>query len=199
MRRVQAGGFECFAELALRYESAMLRVACSRLGRRELAEDCVQESFMAAFKWRDTYDPHYSFRTWLWTILLNQCRGIARRSARLPRVSSWSDATGAFESNSMTADSLTCREPEPENHLLATEQRERLDLLLGRLSPAQADALRLRFFGALKYQEIADTMDCSLGTAKNRVRWGLLRMADLTSSDSALDPDPTAGNQGVQS
>jgi sigma-70-like protein len=46
------------------------------------------------------------------------------------------------------------------------------------LPTAQADALRLRFFGGLKFEEIADAMQCSLGTAKNRVRWGLMRLAD---------------------
>jgi RNA polymerase sigma-70 factor (ECF subfamily) len=43
----------------------------------------------------------------------------------------------------------------------------------------QADALRLRFFGGLKFEEIAGAMQCSLSTAKNRVRWGLERMAEL--------------------
>ena len=43
---------------------------------------------------------------------------------------------------------------------------------------AQADALRLRFFGGMKYHEIAASMQCSLSTAKNRVRWGLTKMAE---------------------
>ena len=42
----------------------------------------------------------------------------------------------------------------------------------------QADAIRLRFFGGLKFQEIADAMDCSLSTAKNRVRWGLTTISE---------------------
>ena len=67
----------------------------------------------------------------------------------------------------------------PLAELVAQEQTARLEALLARLSPAQADALRLRFYGGLKFQEIADAMQCSLGTAKNRVRWGLLRLADL--------------------
>jgi RNA polymerase sigma factor (sigma-70 family) len=59
------------------------------------------------------------------------------------------------------------------------ERAALLDELLARLTPAQADALRLRFFADLKFQEIADTMGCSLLTAKNRVRSGLLRLAEL--------------------
>jgi DNA-directed RNA polymerase specialized sigma24 family protein len=37
--------------------------------------------------------------------------------------------------------------------------------------------LRLRFYGGLKFQEIADVQGCSLTSAKNRVRWGLLKMS----------------------
>jgi RNA polymerase sigma-70 factor (ECF subfamily) len=56
---------------------------------------------------------------------------------------------------------------------------------LARLPAAQADALRLRFFGGLKFQEIADTMPCSLNTAKNRVRDGLARMAEMLETADA--------------
>ena len=65
------------------------------------------------------------------------------------------------------------------------ERREILERLLLELSPVQADALRLRFFGGLKFQEIADTMQCSLCTAKNRGRWGLLRLSDLVQEETS--------------
>jgi RNA polymerase sigma-70 factor (ECF subfamily) len=61
---------------------------------------------------------------------------------------------------------------------MATERSERLNALLDQLPEKQADALRLRFFGGLKFREIAAAMNCSLSTAKNRVRWGLTEMAE---------------------
>ena len=60
---------------------------------------------------------------------------------------------------------------------------EELESLLARLPEAQADALRLRFFGELKFQEIADAMGCSLATAKNRVRWGLTTLSSMMQSE----------------
>jgi RNA polymerase sigma-70 factor (ECF subfamily) len=63
-----------------------------------------------------------------------------------------------------------------------------LERMLSDLPLPQADALRLRFFGELKYQEIADTMRCSLSTAKNRVRDGLVRLS------RQLDQDPLLKN-----
>ena len=62
--------------------------------------------------------------------------------------------------------------------LLASECRGNVQALLARLPQAQADALRLRFFGGLKFQEIAAAMDCSLTTAKSRVKQGLLQLSE---------------------
>lgn len=179
MRRVQAGETECFAELVERYRPALLRVAESRLGRRDWAEDAVQEAFLSAFKSRHTYRHAFSFRTWLWTILLNQCRRAGSSRARSPRVSCWADEAEGAQAPAMFQASLTRGVEPPLAQLLARERIQLLEAALARLSPAQADALRLRFFGALKFEEIAETMGCSLGTAKNRVHWGLLRLADL--------------------
>ena len=62
---------------------------------------------------------------------------------------------------------------------MAKERNQRLELLLARIPENQADALRLRFYGELKYHEIAAAMGCSLGSAKNRVRWGLSKMTQM--------------------
>lgn len=181
MARVKRGEAECFAELVRRYQPALRRVAASRLGRADWAEDVVQETFLSAFKSCASYDPRFSFRTWLWTILLNHCHGHYQRRMR-----------------SVSQESLTERcEPtagqrpresddqSPLAKLLAQERTAQLEALLAQLTLKQADALRLRFFGGLKFREIAETMQCSLNTAKNRVRIGLMRMAELLEAAGA--------------
>jgi RNA polymerase sigma-70 factor (ECF subfamily) len=142
------------------------------LGRRDWAEDVVQETFLCAYKWLAGYDSRYSFRTWLWTILLNQCnRHFQRRVRQVESV------------DSAAQGQLTSSEASPPESLLAKERAEQLNRELAGLPPEQADALRLRFFGGLKFQEIADVQQCSLTSAKNRVRWGLLKMANRLSVD----------------
>src|SRR5262249_55015467 len=160
--RVQSGELEQFATLIRRYQPALLRVARSRLGDASWAEDVVQETLLAVYKARHTYDPRRNFRTWLWTILINQCYAHGQRRSRWLRIFS---GPGGEES-----DEATLPEPheepagEPLAQLLAAERAALLEELLGQLSTAQADALRLRFFGELKFQEIADTLGCSLLT-----------------------------------
>ncbi len=180
MMRVQSGELEQFATLIRRYQPALLRVARSRLGDASWAEDVVQETLLAVYKARHTYDPRRNFRTWLWTILINQCYAHGQRRSRWLRIFSWPVRD--------ESDEATLPEPheepagEPLAQLLAAERAALLEELLGQLSTAQADALRLRFFGELKFQEIADTLGCSLLTAKNRVRVGLLRLSQLMAA-----------------
>ena len=181
IQRVQAGQTDCFAELVRRYQAALWRVARSRLGRADWADDVVQETFLAAFKSRATYDPRYSFRTWLWTILLNQCRNHYQRRMRSVRVATLGESDDRAEVDAFARP----RETSPLGELLAKERAARLELLLGRLTTVQADALRLRFFGGLKFHEIAAAMQCSLNTAKARVRRGLERMAELIETAGA--------------
>lgn len=181
MARVQQGETECFAELVRRYQPALVRVAASRLGRADWAEDVVQETFLAAFKSRASYDCRLNFRTWLWTILLNQCRGHYQRRVRSVPLEPLS--AGLEHSAGPTNDPSGGGSPLAQ--LLAKERAAQLEALLAQLTLAQADALRLRFFGGLKFHEIAETMQCSLNTAKNRVRFGLTRMAELLEAAAA--------------
>ena len=187
-----------FEQIVARYHSALWRLALSRLGSPDAADDAVQETFLCTFKSLHTYDSRYSFRTWLWTILLNQCRRAVGRAARLP-CRNWTDQT---ETDGAAADlqaSIPDRQAGPPHQLLNKERTELLERMLGQLKEVQADALRLRFFGDLKFQEIADVMGCSLGTAKNRVRAGLTNLTELLQSHDvhASPVDPGGENQGV--
>jgi RNA polymerase sigma-70 factor (ECF subfamily) len=183
---VRAGQREQFAAIAKRYQPGMLQAAFSRLGRWEWAEEAVQESFLAALKSLHTYDSRYSFRTWLWTITLNQCHRHYQRRSRQDR---------AVDRGGDLTQQPAPEHDSPEARAIARERRETLRELLQQLPDTQADALRLRFFGGLKFHEIAAAMNCSLTSAKNRVRWGLAKMSGMieTAADreeAGRDPPP---------
>jgi len=184
MRQVQQGRFPLFEELVRRYRGPLLRVAANKLGDAVRAEDVVQEAFLAVFAARKTYKPEFSFRTWLWTILLNLCRReLSKRAKRPTEVvqSTFSGASGQIF-------------PEPateETGLTNAIRQERKQLLanqLNRLPEVQADAIRLRFFGGLKYSEIAQTMGGSEITAKVRVRNGLAALARRLQIEAGDSP-----------
>ena len=165
MERVLAGQDELFEQLVQRHRTTMLRAATSKLRNPSLAEEAVQDAFLCAYARRATFNPAYSFRGWLWTILLHVSRTIARREfTRIDRADG--GRTSFFECEPVDDDNTLKR-------LVDSERSEMLGQLLDSLSEAQADALRLRFFGGLKFEEVAQAMGCSLNGAKLRVRRGL--------------------------
>lgn len=180
---VLCGQTQRFEELVRRYEVALLRVAVSQLHDRTAAEDAVQETMLSAFKSLNTYDSRYNFRTWLWTILINQCRSFRRKQltpdGRQRRTVNELDQVAQHHVDGETG---------PVQSAMNNERSRLLETELSQLPGQQADALRLRFFGGLKFQEIADVMQYSLSSAKNHVRQGL----------ATLSQSLQAGNQTVQ-
>jgi RNA polymerase sigma-70 factor (ECF subfamily) len=172
-----AGHEQALALLAGRYQAALFRVALSRLGNRQLAEEAVQETLLCAHRWLSTYDSRFTFRTWLWTILLNQCARQAKREAR-------QQAVHAEASRQVAAAGAS-----PLAELLARERSEQVHELLSRLPTPQADALRLRFFAGLTFPEIAAAMRCSEPGAKHRVKTGLLKLARWLRSPAECPAD----------
>lgn len=180
------GEGEAFALLVARYRSPLLKAAVSRLGRRELAEEAVQEALLCAHRWLATYDSRFSFRTWLWTILLNQCARKGKREGF--RVPSSAFGGAETEDRGQGTDNKT-----PLDVLLAKETAERVQELLSRLPAVQADALRLRFFGGLTFPEIAAAMGISEPGAKHRVKMGLVKMAEWLSGGGTAGTKPGPG------
>ena len=189
-----AGDEDAIAQIVARYQSPLLRVARSRMGRTDWAEDVVQETFLCAYKSLHSYDSRFSFRTWLWTIMLNQCRRQLKKFSRGIFIGSWWHSSSDTERRAAVAEQLQSAETPPQR-LAIKERAEFLDALLARLPEAQADALRLRFFGGLKFHEIADTMGCSLSTAKNRVQWGLSKLAEFLGPADSAPIDCSLENQ----
>ncbi len=170
MRRAQAGELSAFEELVGRYRGPLLRVAASKLTDRLAAEDLVQEALLAAFAARHTFNPQFAFRTWMWTILLRLCEKHRQRESRPIRAGGSIDPVWADASAGSGASGL--------EQLLLSERQDLLHHALTELPEAEADALRLRFFAGLKFEEIAAAMASSVSGAKQRVKHGLERLAD---------------------
>ena len=171
MELVLEGQIERFDELVNRHRAPLLRAAVSKMRDQASAEDVVQDTFLAAFARRKTFNPEYSFRGWLWTIGLNTAKTHLvrerRRSQRLIEVASTIPEQVSKETGLGV--------------LLQNERSEVLAQMLAQIPEAEADALRMRFFGELQFNEIAHAMAISLNGARKRVRRGLERLTALLS------------------
>ncbi|TWT40729.1 ECF RNA polymerase sigma-E factor [Thalassoglobus neptunius] len=173
MKRVQSGETRLFTLLVNKYHERLMRFALSKLQIESDAEDVVQEAFLAAYHARQSYSPEFEFSTWIWTIALNLTRKFRKKQTqeRTRQVEYVSRANLTIENNA-----------KPEQFLLDREQSAQITVWLDQLPEPQSDAIRLRFFGELSYQEIALAMDCSISGAKRRVKLGLMKLSEIAAS-----------------
>jgi RNA polymerase sigma-70 factor (ECF subfamily) len=191
------GDRDAFEQIVRRYHGPLRRVALHRTGRADLADDIVQETFLAAYRSLHTYNSVYSFRTWLWTILINQCRRHGRREAKhsVQIFMNGSQLADRKASWNGSAAPMVSEVPTPGARLEASERTRHLHALLEQLPESRADAVRLRFFGELKYREIADTLNCSLSAAKKWVREGLVAMSEVMRKSNSAYQLPDANER----
>ena len=82
LARVRAGDGQAFAELVERYHLPMLRLALSFVPSRAVAEEVVQDTWLAMLRGLNRFEERSSLRTWLFTILVNRARTTGVREAR---------------------------------------------------------------------------------------------------------------------
>ncbi len=148
------GGIEgAFDQLIRRHQSFALGVAFRYVGDAALAADLVQNTFVELYRGLPNYRAHGKFRSFLYRVLLNQCR-IARRSARIELKAL--DAMGALP-------------PLVPAEILLREQRREVEVALGTLSKKLREVVLLRFGADLTYEEVAEALAIPLGTVKRRL------------------------------
>lgn len=183
LNAVNRGDSAAFAEIVDRFRPRLVRFAVRSTGDISLAEDLVQDTFAAIHAASASYDPRFAVSTWIWTILLNLCRRHRRGQRSRDRLhSGWAAEASLRQQPVDTA----------LDELVRDEQSQRLRQHLSRLPAAQADALRLRFFAELSFDEIAAAMNSSVSGAKIRVRKGLTALAEQLRRDDNLEPTRSA-------
>jgi RNA polymerase sigma-70 factor (ECF subfamily) len=135
-----------------------------------LAEEVAQDTFVALWRRPGAYDPlRGSLQTFLLGIARNKGIDLVRREEALRR----------------TRDSLLAEAEVASRTESATEQvdeRQRVKAALNGLSSVQREAIVLAYFGGRTYREVARELDIPEGTAKTRLRDGLIRLKHLIGS-----------------
>lgn len=158
------GGVDgAFDALIRRHQGRVLRLAFRYVGERALAADVAQNTFVALLRALPQYRANGKFRSYLYRVLLNQCR-MSRRSART-------------ESRALDAATLA-RSSDPAEVLLR-ERRRDVEAALGGLSDKLRDVVLLRFGAELAYDEIAETLGIPLGTVKRRMFDAMAKLREI--------------------
>lgn len=184
--RAQAADVEAFAELARRYERRIYSLALHYVQDPQDAEDLSQEAWLRAFRAMNSFKGESSFYTWIRRItincFLNRERGPFAR---------WRSLLAQPDEDS----------PLVRNGSIEASMHERLLLkqvigALGQLSPRQRLIFLLKHQEGMTYEEIAEVLGCSPGTAKKAVARALGKLrAQLHVETEANECVPCAAGQ----
>jgi RNA polymerase sigma-70 factor (ECF subfamily) len=165
--RSKTGDTESFNQLVKRWERPIFAMAYRTLGREEDARDVTQETFLRAFRALGGFKGEAKFSSWLYRIALNLCRDWIRKARRAPIV----DVPEGMDVEQLAAQ----RGPfETVEDLAARAELSRgVAAAMEHLPAEQREAIILKEYHGLTFQEIADLMACPLSTVKTRVYQGL--------------------------
>jgi RNA polymerase sigma-70 factor, ECF subfamily len=166
--RLRAGEEEAFVLLAGRHQAAMLRLAASFVGSTAIAEEVVQDTWIAVLRGIDGFAGRSSFKTWLLAILVNRARSTGVRERRSVAVG---DAAPAVDRSRFDATGAWMSPPQhwvedSDDRLLAERLGGTIDLALKRLPSRQRAVVLLRDVDGLDSDEVCDVLGISEGNQR---------------------------------
>jgi RNA polymerase sigma-70 factor (ECF subfamily) len=171
--RLRAGDAAAFDRL-VNERSADIYALLYRLTEDpEEARDLTQETFLQAFRSIAHFRGDADLRTWLYRIAVNQARNRWRWWRRRHRGATVSlDATDETHELSLAARLVDEHAPNPEARTLAHEREKILLAAVRQLARPYREAVVLRDVEGLSYEEVAATLEISVGTVKSRLSRG---------------------------
>lgn len=174
MQRYADGDERAFALLFDRHRGPVYNFILRSCGRRDVAEELLQDVFLRVIKSAERYEASAKFTTWLYTIARNACIDAARSRSRAD-LYSLQNPVGDDEDGANTHQDLLADE-RAHSGRVDTERkvfRDRLQKALQKLPEKQREVFVLREISGLKFREIADVLDTKVPTVKSRMRYAL--------------------------
>jgi RNA polymerase sigma-70 factor, ECF subfamily len=176
---VLQGDPNAFAPLVERHKRGLVNFLYGTVRSAEDANDLAQDTFIRAYAHLGTFNPQLAkFSTWLYQIARNAARThLGKERRRPPHEELYEDET--LEQRLPD----TRREASPDAMILAAEDQETVRAALRGVPEKMRTALSLRYYRHMEYQEIATTMDVSLGNVKTLIHRGKAALARALQSE----------------
>jgi RNA polymerase sigma-70 factor (ECF subfamily) len=183
--RLRAGDEGAFAELAGKYQGAMLSMARGYVPSGAVAEEVVQEAWVGVLRGINRFERRSSFRTWLFRILVNRAISAGVRERRSVPVddmgpvvdASWFDAGGTWQVP-----------PEPwadqaDDKVLAAKIAARILAAIDELPLRQREVVTLRDVQGLSSEEVCAVLDISNGNQRVLLHRGRSKLRQVIGSE----------------
>lgn len=165
VQRVQAGDKSAFNLLVLKYQHRVLKLVGRFVNDAAEAEDVAQEAFIKAYRALASFRGDSAFYTWLYRIAINTAKNALVSNRRRPV-----DFNLDLQDPEQYDRHAKLKEGDtPEGVLLTEEIREVVEQAMEQLPEDLRTAIVLRELEGLSYEEIAEAMDCPVGTVRSRI------------------------------
>lgn len=161
-----------YDSMVLRYAVPLQRFFSRRMRDFSSAENLVQETFLRAFRYADSYVPGGTLSRWVYAIATNLWRDVMRREARLPLV-------GGIDLD--TLEPRHARSSNPEAQAIDRDVEQTLLAVLADIHPRHRTVFVLKHHYGLTYAQIGEVMTISEGTAKSRMHKATRLVAEKMS------------------
>jgi RNA polymerase sigma-70 factor (ECF subfamily) len=175
--RCQRGDTTAFNELVTRYRGKAYAMIYNMVHNEQDAWDLAQDGFLKAWKSIGRFRGQSSFYTWLYRIMMNVTIDSLRRK-QIGGETEFDDsvALSNIDPNSSTTPHTTLL---PEDKIAGDEIRARIDAAVARLTPEHRAVILMREIDGMEYQEIADALECSIGTVMSRLFYARKKMQTM--------------------
>jgi RNA polymerase sigma-70 factor (ECF subfamily) len=163
--RVQKGDKTAFDLLVRKYQHKVAKLVSRYVRDRREVEDVTQEAFIKAYRAIGGFRGESAFYTWLYRIAVNTAKNYLESQSRRPPGSDMEiEGAELIESGAGLRDQAT-----PERQMLTNEIASTVHRVLELLPPDLRTAITLREIEGMSYEEIAEVMDCPIGTVRSRI------------------------------
>jgi RNA polymerase sigma-70 factor (ECF subfamily) len=165
VKRVQKGDKGAFDLLVLKYEQKIVNLVMRYVRDPELALDISQEAFIKAYRALPRFRGDSAFYTWLYRIAVNTAKNYLAAQRRRPM-----DIELDMQDPDQYGLHAKLKETDtPEGLTISQELQEVLERAIEALPDDLRTAIILRELDGMSYEEIAQTMDCPVGTVRSRI------------------------------
>jgi RNA polymerase sigma-70 factor (ECF subfamily) len=169
VERARRGDKRAFEMLVVKYQRRIERLVGRMVRDADLVQDVAQETFIRAYRALPQFRGESAFYTWLYRIAVNTAKKALVELRRDPLVSeSTLTADDDADETSRARNELTHAET-PEALLASKEIAAVVNTAIEALSEDLRQAITLREIEGLSYEEIADLMNCPIGTVRSRI------------------------------
>lgn len=169
IQRFKNGEMTAFDEIVRKYQKQVYNIAYGYIGNHEDAYDISQEVFIKVYKSLGKLKDNSAFGYWLKRVTLNACTDYVRRQGNETAMEDLSYLSNQYHTDNGTSDRL----------MESGELGKMISKAIRRLPKKQQKVFVLRHYEGLALKDIAETLNCSLGTVKAHLFRATRRLRDI--------------------